>query len=65
MGTIEAMQGQLALVTSGGDLSWLTGIGVAMVSYLGLHRLFGRPLARSVPPPSADAASIEPATTST
>lgn len=65
MGTIKAMQGPLALATGGVDLSWLTGIGVAALSYLALHRLFGRSLARSDALPAAGEASIEPAPTST
>ncbi|MFK5073437.1 hypothetical protein ACI4BE_28320, partial [Klebsiella pneumoniae] len=61
----KAMQGPLALATGGVDLSWLTGIGVAALSYLALHRLFGRSLARSDALPAAGEESIEPAPTST
>ena len=36
------MQGPLALMTGGIDLSWLTGMVAAGASYLVLHPLCGR-----------------------
>ncbi|WP_315838254.1 cytosine permease [Bradyrhizobium prioriisuperbiae] len=45
MGSIPAMQGPLALMTGGIDLSWLTGMVVAGASYLVLHPLCGRAVA--------------------
>jgi len=41
MGTIEAMQGPLARLTGGIDLSWLTGMVAAGASYLALQPLCG------------------------
>jgi NCS1 family nucleobase:cation symporter-1 len=41
MGTIPAMQGPLARMTGGIDLSWLTGMMVGGASYLILHPLCG------------------------
>jgi nucleobase:cation symporter-1, NCS1 family len=42
MGTITTMQGPLALMSGGIDLSWLTGMVAAGASYLVLHPLCGR-----------------------
>lgn len=41
MGTIAMMQGPLALWAGGVDLSWLTGMAAAGVSYAALHPLCG------------------------
>lgn len=42
MGTIAVMQGPLALLTGGVDLSWLTGMVAAGASYAALYPVFER-----------------------
>ena len=42
MGTIESLQGPVAVRLGGIDLSWLAGIGTSSVAYFVFHKLRGK-----------------------